>query len=35
MGKLEPFDPDMLGFAISVLGMIACVVGAAVWSCWA
>lgn len=28
-------DPDMLGFAVSIFGMIACVIGAAIWSCLA
>ena len=31
----EDFDSDMLGFAVSVIGMAVCVVGAALWSCWA
>ena len=25
-------DPDMLGFAVSLAGMIACVMGAGIWS---
>ena len=31
----EDFDSGMLGFAVSVIGMAVCVVGAALWSCWA
>lgn len=30
----EDFDSDMLGFAVSIVGMIVCVVGAGIWSCW-
>ena len=30
----EPFDRDALGFAISVVGMVICVAGAGLWSCW-
>ena len=31
----EDFDSDMLGFGVSVVGMIVCVIGAGLWSCWA
>ncbi len=31
----DEFDPDMLGFAVSVVGMAVCVLGAGLWSCWA
>lgn len=31
----EDFDPDLLGFVVSVVGMIVCVAGAGIWSCWA
>ena len=31
----EDFDPDLLGFAVSLIGMMICVIGAALWSCWA
>ena len=30
----DKFDSDMLGFAISLVGMAVCVVGAGLWSCW-
>lgn len=26
------FDSDMLGFVVSIAGMIVCVIGSAVWS---
>lgn len=32
--KPDAIDYDMLGLAISVLGMLVCVVGSAIWSCW-
>ena len=28
------FDSDMLGFAVSLIGMAICVAGAGLWSCW-
>ena len=31
----EDFDPDLLGFAVSLIGMMICVIGAGLWSCWA
>ena len=31
----EDFDSDMLGFGVSVVGMVICVIGAGIWSCWA
>lgn len=31
----EDFDVDLFGFAVSVVGLIVCVVGAGLWSCWA
>lgn len=31
----DAIDYDRLGFAISVLGMVVCVVGSAAWGCWA
>lgn len=34
--NIDPdFDSDMLGFVVSIIGMAVCVVGAALWSCWA
>lgn len=30
----EDFDSDMLGFAVSLIGMAICVAGAGLWSCW-
>lgn len=30
----DKIDGDMLGFFISVAGMIACVVAASLWECW-
>ena len=29
---MRDFDPDLLGFAVSLAGMIVCVVLASVWS---
>ena len=31
---MSDFDSDLLGFGISVVGMIVCVLGAGIWSCW-
>ncbi len=28
------FDADMLGVAVSVVGMVICVIGAVIWSCF-
>ena len=28
----EDFDPDLLGFAVSLIGMAVCVAGAGLWS---
>ncbi len=30
----EPFDRDALGVAVSVVGMVICVIGAGIWSCF-
>lgn len=32
---MDDWDSDLLGFAISVVGMVICMVGAGIWSCWA
>lgn len=32
---MDDWDADLLGFAISVIGMVICVAGAGIWSCWA
>lgn len=31
---MQEWDSNLLGFGISVVGMIVCVVGAGVWSCF-
>ena len=30
----EDWDSDLLGFGISVVGMVICVLGAGLWSCF-
>ncbi len=30
----DNFDADMLGFVVSLVGMMICVIGAGLWSCW-
>lgn len=31
---MQDWDSDMLGFVVSLVGMMICVIGAGLWSCW-